>query len=296
MITIGEISALAMSLCWAVTSIILTSQSHKMSAVSLNAWRSVFAAIFLLAALLVLGRTQGLKEVPLHSVAYLLGSVVVGLGLGDILYIKSLALIGASRALPITGAYPFFTMMAAFLFFHEPVTVFTFLAATLIISGVCLLALPERGKKANPDLQGRVNLKGVLFALSCALCWTVSSSFLKPALENIDLVAANFLRTFALALLLLLASGPRKTISELKKVGGTSIALVALTGVLGFGLGSFLFLVAMQKIGMARTVILSATSPLFGLPLSILFLKERATYRKVAGTLLSTLGIWLLIS
>jgi drug/metabolite transporter (DMT)-like permease len=70
---------------------------------------------------------------------------------------------------------------------------------------------------------------------------------------------------------------------------------VALGGILGMGLGGLLYIAAVQDAGAGKAAILSATSPLFALPLAMLFLAERVTPRLMAGTLVSIVGISLVV-
>ena len=69
--------------------------------------------------------------------------------------------------------------------------------------------------------------------------------------------------------------------------------ILGTAGVMGAGVGSMLYVLAVQQAGAARTAILSSTAPLFALPMAALLLHERITPRVVAGTLLSIVGIWL---
>ena len=76
--------------------------------------------------------------------------------------------------------------------------------------------------------------------------------------------------------------------------GFRSLGIVFLTGVVGMGLGTFAYLVAVQRAGAAKTSILSAMTPIFGVPFS-LFLREKLSIRTVAGTVLTMFGVWLTI-
>jgi drug/metabolite transporter (DMT)-like permease len=71
--------------------------------------------------------------------------------------------------------------------------------------------------------------------------------------------------------------------------------LGALTGALSFGLGGFLFLVAIQYAGAGKAAVLTSCAPLFGLPLSIFCLKEKVTARILWGTSLVVAGIFFLV-
>jgi uncharacterized membrane protein len=78
-------------------------------------------------------------------------------------------------------------------------------------------------------------------------------------------------------------------------VGRRGLAAVALGGILGMGVGGLLYIAAVQDAGAGKAAILSSTSPMFALPLAMFFLAERVTPRLMAGTLLSIVGIWLVV-
>ena len=54
------------------------------------------------------------------------------------------------------------------------------------------------------------------------------------------------------------------------------------------------FLLSVSLAGAGRAAVLTATSPLFAVPLSVLLLGERGSWRIVAGTILSVAGVILL--
>ena len=57
------------------------------------------------------------------------------------------------------------------------------------------------------------------------------------------------------------------------------------------GAGSLLYVYALLEAGAARSAVLSASSPLFAIPLAVLFLGEALTSRVLAGTVFCALGI-----
>jgi drug/metabolite transporter (DMT)-like permease len=76
--------------------------------------------------------------------------------------------------------------------------------------------------------------------------------------------------------------------------GLRTLGVVVLTGIIGMSLGTFAYLAAVQRAGAARTSVLTAAMPVFGVPFSLL-LGEKLTVRIVVGTLLTIGGVWLTI-
>jgi DME family drug/metabolite transporter len=75
----------------------------------------------------------------------LLASVsgVIGLGLGDTLYMNSLEILGVARAVPITCTYPLFSLVWAFLFAGETITPEVVLGAAAIVFGIWLISISK---------------------------------------------------------------------------------------------------------------------------------------------------------
>ena len=81
----------------------------------------------------------------------------------------------------------------------------------------------------------------------------------------------------------------------LRQLTPRGIAIVALAGVLGTGLGSILFIYSVDEIGAAKTAFLTTSAPVFALPMGVLFLSEKLTPRVLIGTAITIAGIWLVL-
>jgi len=202
-------------------------------------------------------------------------------------------LIGLSRAMPLSTTYPFFTMLLSLLFLDERFGWTVIGGAVLIAAGGYLLAL-HRGKERLVESQAvrRINSTGVVLALCAALCWSISTVLLRVGLENADTTLANVVRLSVLMVALFAMTLKLGKIERIKAYGARSLGIVFLAGIVGTGLGTFTFLTAVQRAGAARTSILTATTPLFGVPFSLL-LKERPSSRTLVGTSLTMVGVWL---
>src|SRR3954451_19057398 len=105
----GELSALACAVLWAGSTVAMRSQTGRVPALAINAFRTGFAALAFGLVLLALGRLGELAGGPPAALGGLLGSVVVGMALGDSLHIRAMHAIGVSRAMPISSSYPLVT-------------------------------------------------------------------------------------------------------------------------------------------------------------------------------------------
>ncbi len=291
---IGELSGLGCAAIWAAVSTVMRSLSDKLSPVVVNGLRCAFAAATLALLILALGRQEVLASVPLAGAAAIVASGLLGQAIGDGLFIASMKLIGASRALPVSSTQPLLTLGLAILFLGERVTWMGFAGTLLVILGIYLLAFPYSPLTRTGDLLKTADRRGLLLSLAAAACWAVSTIVLRHALDSVDIMAANFLRMITASLCLL---GLEAFLSRGRLPSGLSRRSLVMTGLAGCvsALSSLMYTTSVYYAGAAKASILSSTAPLFGLPLSLFFLHERITGRIVAGTLITVGGIWLVL-
>ncbi len=291
----GELYAIGSAFFWAVNSLLVRSQAHRIDSISLNALQYLFAAIFFLPIPLLSGQVASLTQVAPTWLGALVATALIGMGGGDTLYVRSLGLIGVSRAFPVaTSGYLLLTFVVAVALLGEAITVKALLGGAAVAGGISLVALSTPQDPSVRTSSGRRVTLGLLSAAGAALCWAIAVSILKLALAEVDVVTANAIRLPVVALSLLALSAGRRTFRP-KDYGWRPTAVVGLAGVLGITIGSLFFLRAVQAVGAAKTAVLSSTSPLFAVPLSILFLGERPSLPAILGTLLCVGGVILLV-
>jgi drug/metabolite transporter (DMT)-like permease len=74
-----------------------------------------------------------------------------------------------------------------------------------------------------------------------------------------------------------------------------AIKIVLVAAFFGMAWASLLFTYAVKLIGASVTTVLGSISPLFALPISIIFLKEKFTTKSIVGVLLTVSGIVLVV-
>jgi len=290
----GEAYAIACAFLWALSSTLLKSQTDKMGVIPLAAWRTVPGLFIYLGLLFFSGQANEIMHLPFRSLAFLIGSTLIGLGLGDLLYFRSMKLIGLARAMPISSTYPFFTLVLALLFLAEQFAWTIVGGAVLISVGTYLLAFPRgSGRVEGATTQG-MEFTGVALALASAACWAAGTVMLRLGLEGASIVVANSIRMPLLVTVLFAILFQRREIGQVREYGLRSLGITLLAGTIGTGLGTFTFLAALQRVGAAKTSILTSATPLFGVPFSLI-LGEKLTPRTVVGTFLTVAGVWLTV-
>jgi drug/metabolite transporter (DMT)-like permease len=294
----GAAAALASSALWALTSVLLASQSGRVPPLLMSAIRSFTASLILVGILVATAGLAQYGEMTFMTGISMMGSGIMGQALGDTLYINALGSLGVTRTFPITNsAYPFITFLMAVALLGEDVTSTLPLGGVLIVAGITWIVLAQRRADAASDSSVEL-VRGVVFALAAAASWATATIWLRGQQGDLDAIGAATLRIPAasVATIATLALTSSSRALPLARPSARSFAMIAAAGVLGTGLGSILFIYAVADIGAARTAFLTTSAPVFALPMGVLFLAERITASVLIGTVITLAGIWLVLA
>jgi drug/metabolite transporter, DME family len=297
----GELLGLSAAIIWATSNTLMRMQTARLGAVAVNFWRCLVTIPFFILLFLIVRDPDTLRELAPLTILYIVLGVCIGMVTGDSLQYHAIKLIGVSRSMPISGCFPLFTVFFAWLLNGEPIRVQVLGGAVVVMLGVLLISLPKRAPvrvgiiaAPAPVAVDRTNLVGTVFSLVAAICWSLATVVQSKALAHADPITVNLVRMPVAACVLFAASRGRANI-PLRQFGGRTFLFLAIIGIFGTGLASITYLGALKIAGAGRTAVLGATAPLFALPLSVLLLGERPGARAVAGTLLTVIGIALVV-
>lgn len=290
----GELASLGAALVWAISSLLLKPLSSRFPALALNGLRTLTAAIFFALLLLVVGRASLLGQVPVSSGAALLSGTIIGMAVGESLFLLSLRYLDVSRAYPISMCgYPIVTILLAALFLGAALTLMMALGTALVLGGTFLVVYPRGGFSLSFSRRERTGLG--LVGLTVA-SWGIATVLIGEGVRGGDILAANVLRLSGVALVLLGLSFRDWGRFWPHSSGLRQTTVGALTGLLSFGIGGWLFLVGLKYAGAGIASVLSAVSPLFLVPMASLFLKERVTRRLLLGVVIAVAGVSVVVA
>lgn len=278
-----------------MASVLLTVGARRIHVLPLNLIRCAVSTAFFLALLPFYGGLDALAAIPAAAWAWLVVSVLALLVVGDTLYFHSMDLAGVSWAMPVANVNPLWAVLLAWLFLDEPLSWTLVLGALLVIAGVVLVSRSAGPLEADRPVDPVARRRGILIALLVSVLWAAGQVALRPATEGMHSVVANSVRQ-PLGMLMLLALTLRQgRWRALRKLDRQSWAVIGVASLVGTGVGSLLFVWAIQLAGAGRTAVLTSTAPLLAIPFSMLWLHERPTRWTLVGTLLTTLGIVLVV-
>jgi DME family drug/metabolite transporter len=296
---IGEFAALGAAVTWAVAPILYKKALSGVSPVSANIVRCASNAVVLLLILVASGLAGVLARLPLSVVAVVVVSGLVGLGLGDTLYMYGLKSIGVSRAVPLAASYPLFSLIWAVLFLQQAVTVSALTGTIVILLGIWLLSREKVDSALN--VHGRLELTGVAVCLLTAVLWSVSITLMDFAVTIPGLVSGldvNYavvsVRIAGMALVLLALAPLLDRGHGFLKLGWRTVLLLCIGGLVANGLGWLLMNYSFLNIAESQAVPISSTTPLFSMLAGFAFFREKITRDNALGAILVVVGVVLI--
>jgi len=289
--TFGVVCALASALVWTLIGVLARALAPYLSAVAVNLVRSALGGLLLALVVLASGSAGSLADVHVGSWFYLGISVLTAFAIGDTAFFESTKTIGLARALTISTAYPLVASALGVWLLGERITTGIALGTIVTLGGLALIVSEEAPTAATARNDDR--RRGLGLAVVAAMAWGVSPVLMKPAVLEVDPVSVQAVRLPFAALVLWVTPWARGTAvrvrAHLQETGVLLLAIGALTA-----LSAVTWVAALKYAGITLTSVLSATSPLFALPIGRLVFGERVTWRAVAGTLISLAGLALL--
>jgi len=279
---IGVVASVGAALCWTTTAALLKIGSSKTQPLLANAIRVAAATVGSLLLVFFTGEVNGLLTPNLGAFIAAFTAGLLGIVLGDTLYIYSLKMVGVARAMPVANTYPLFSTLGAFLFLGEKITLSVIIGALVIIFGLWLIS-------PSGEREGSFTVKSFFLTLLCAPIWGAGILLLGYALNYYSVVALNAVRLPFLALILVGFAYARGY--NHAKLDRRTLLILASAGILGLSIGNLLLLVGMDSIGVAKAVPLSSTSPLFSTIVGRVFLREHVGLRVYLSAALIVLGI-----
>ncbi len=291
---LGVLAALIGAVFFAVTNIVYKQLSDRVSVIDIlltRVWISVPLAFVLLLPQFNpdgIGFTQS-------GVLLQIFSMFIGMLMGDAFYFMSQNRIGVSRAYPIAMAYPLLVYALAAMFLGEPVIISRVIGAVMVVTGVGLIGYEQNIDVSKTDAENRdIRLVGFILAILTIIAWSLSDVTLQMGLVNMDAVDTNFVRIIAGSVMIT----PGVFYGKSKR-GWTRnrrlLSILLLSGFIGYGLTMLLMSVAVSYIGATINSVILAASPLISTPISLIFTEEKATVLLVIGTVLSFVGVALVV-
>ena len=296
---IGELAAIAAAFCFAVAATVYRRPLMSTSAVSASIVRFTSTGAILVGIVLALWGFAPYTALAPQIVMLTMASGMVGLGVGDVLYMTGFKLVGVARTVGLVATYPMFSLGLEVVLGREEVLPHAAAGAATILVGVWLLM--HRGAGREPVVSRDTMRRGAIAGLSTAFLYSVAMILLDEALASMasagieGAFALNALRTASGGMLLLLAAPLADREHGFLKLDRHSVALLLLGSLIAYGVGWYLLTWGFILAPAALVVPLSSITPLFATVTAVVFLRERLSTKGIIGVLLIVAGVLVLV-
>lgn len=274
---------------WAIGAILWRRLGEHLSSYSMNLGKVVIGSIYLGFFLLF----AGFEPISTQSMIFLAISGFLGIAIGDTFFFLSLMQLGPRRASLMGSLNPVAIAVAAALFLGERPTAGTWAGIAVTTAGVGWV-LWERAAGA----KGSENVAlGIRYGLLSVLCTAAAVLLAKVGVHSVPTVQAAWIRLLAGTVGLMSWGVYRSELGAWVEPFGKGALLARVAAVVSVVVigGFWLSIVALKHIDASIAGTLNSTSPLFILPLSVLLLNEKLSFRTILGTAVAVGGVALIL-
>lgn len=283
----GSLLALISAFCWAAGASVYKKALESTDPWSGNLMRTGFATIGFFLVMVVKGTlSHALTSLTVSLFFWIIFSSFFAFFLGDLLFLTAIKRVGVSRTVPVSSTYPLFVTVWAFIVYGRSVSIFVVLGTLLIVVAIKFISEEKGEREKNSNTLSR----GVLLAISAAVCWSISVvvlDYLVLVLPTEAVAGFRFFITFLLTAAVVSTKQFNYDNNSLFWIG------IGGLGILVFS--NYIFLEAIRMAGSIKAAPISAVYPVISVVLAALFLKEKITVKIVGGTVLSFLGVLLVM-
>lgn len=266
----------------------------------MNFARAGLSFPFFLAAALAMGPAGGLAQVTAGRAAWLLVSVIGSYVVGDALFLAAAQFLGVPAALAIASTYPLWSAFAGWAFLGQKVGAPGLLGVVLVVAGVITVVRRPAGEVGSEATDGGSRAPsghtlGVLLAAATSLFWALNTFAIARGGADLPVAGVNTFRMgFAVALMplaRLLLRGRETALfvpaAEMRR--SWPFFLLESVG------GTALFVVGLTHSPLAVAAALTSLAPVLSVPFAFAIGRERIGGRVLAGIVVVTAGIVLLV-
>ena len=245
-----------------------------------------------LVCLLITLAFVGFENADLRVWLWLGLSGIFGITIGDTTYFATLNRLGPRRTLVLTSLIPVLASFLAMVLFEERLSAVGWIGAVLTIGGVSWV-MWEKVEGGEDTGSWRAGIAyGLLTVISCS----VGIIFSKIGVDETRPLDGTFIRMSCGTAGLIVFGLFRKDMGAWLRPLKIKKNFMVLVGAafMGTYLGMWFALAALDWANVTLSSILSSTSPIFVLPLAMIFMKEKVSLRGVVGALIAVAGIAML--
>lgn len=287
---IGEFLSLLTAMIWAFAVILFKKSGEAVHPIGLNLFKNTLAAILFIPTLYLLGESL-FRPVPLYEYGLLLLSGVVGIGIGDTLFFKSLNLLGAGLSAIVDCMYSPSVIFLSIIFLSEKMSLLQVLGTILILSAILTITAERKSNHIN----NRDLFLGILLGALAMIATAVGLVIVKPILNQSPVLWVTQIRLIggiaSLLLILIFHPARRPIVSSITSVHRWGYTVSG--SFIGTYVAMMFWLAGIKYTQASIASALNQTSNIFIFIFAALILRESITKLRLVGILLGVGGAFL---
>ncbi|UCD74575.1 MAG: DMT family transporter [Phycisphaerales bacterium] len=321
---LGELASLGAALCWVFTSMAFAAAGRRIGPTAVNLIR-IFLAVLVLLCIHRAVFSDWMPQVEARGLILLGVSGLIGLVIGDQCFLIALVDVGPRLTLLLATLAPPMAAILAWPMLDERLGGVQIAGIMVTLAGIAWVVLERPDTSAGTPARRRHRLRGIICGGLGGVCQATGLVLSKlgmghvpgeemNATATVDPWSATLVRmVFAAGGIAILATSlrlGRRTMRASRNVAGNALAvgsgnrrakplgiamLMVCVGVaLGPVLGVWCSMVGVDRAEAGVAATLMAMSPVFILPLAVVFERERVSPRAALGAMIAVAGVALL--
>lgn len=248
-----------------------------------TALRTIVVLIFSWLMVFIVGSQSQLVDISIKSYIFLILSGMAT-GASWLCYFKALQLGDVNKVVPIDKSSTILTMVLAFIFLKEDITVPMVIGMIAIGLGTYLMI-----QKKEEEQKEVKNKAWLIYAVLSAVCASLTSILAKIGIENVESNLGTAIRTIVVLMMAWLIVFLQKKHGQVKKISKKSLLFIGLSGI-ATGASWLCYYKALHD-GLASIVVpIDKLSILVTVAFAYIFLNEKLSKKSAAGLILITVG------
>lgn len=248
-----------------------------------TALRTIVVLIFSWLMVFIVGSQSQLVDISIKSYIFLILSGMAT-GASWLCYFKALQLGDVNKVVPIDKSSTILTMVLAFIFLKEDITVPMVIGMIAIGLGTYLMI-----QKKEEEQKEVKNKAWLIYAVLSAVCASLTSILAKIGIENVESNLGTAIRTIVVLMMAWLIVFLQKKHGQVKKISKKSLLFIGLSGI-ATGASWLCYYKALHD-GLASIVVpIDKLSILVTVAFAYIFLKEKLSKKSAARLILITVG------
>ncbi len=291
-IGLGELSALAAALFWALSVILFRRAGQALPPFELNLFKNLLGFALILPTLALLEGWQ-LAEFSLEELGIALFSGFLGIAVADTWYLRALQLMGASRTGIVASLLSPFVILLSFLFLGESLGGWQIAGFALVMAGILLVTWRTNRRSVDTE---HIR-KGVFFGIGAVFLMAVGIVMVKEILETRPFIWTAQIRLTGGIAGMLIYTLLRSRFAEVRRNFAKPLPwkLIIAGSFLSIYLSMMLWLAGYKLIPASEASVLNESANAWIVFLAWLMLGESIGFRKVTGLVLTSVGVIIML-